>query len=83
MVKGKLKQRGYKRDVYRLCKSLLSPVLENVPKWMYRNGTYIMSVQCTEVVHLYMYRRGRTEVVRMHHVPTWLCTELVLPRLKG
>ena len=65
----------YNLNIYRRCKSLLTPVLENVPKWMYRNGTYIMSVQCTEVVHLYMYRSGRTEVVRTMyrngHVPNW------------
>jgi len=55
--------------IYRPCKSLLTPVLENVPKWMYRNGTYnVRSVYrsctpiCTEVVRT-MYRNG--------HVPNW------------
>ena len=46
---------------------------------MYRNGTDIVrsTVQCTEVVgaYTYMYRSGRTEVVRTMyrngHVPNW------------
>ena len=50
---------------------------------MYRSGCTetvpIMSVQCTEVAHLYVpkwsYRSGPP------HVPKWSCTELVLPRL--
>jgi len=49
---------------------------------MYRSGctetVHIMSVQCTEVVHLYVpkwsYQSGPP------HVPKWSCTELVLPR---
>ena len=50
---------------------------------MYRSGctetVHIMSVQCTEVAHLYVpkwsYRSSPP------HVPKWSCTELVLPRL--
>jgi len=49
---------------------------------MYRGGCTetvpIMSVQCTEVVHLYVlkwsYRSGP------HDEPKWSCTELVLPQ---
>jgi len=51
---------------------------------MYQSGctetVHIMSVQCTEVVHLYVlkwsYRSGPP------HVPKWSCTELVLPPWK-
>jgi len=57
---------------YRPCKSLLTPVLENIPKWMYRNGTYnVRSVyqSCTSIC---------TEVV----IPKWSapCTEMVMYR---
>jgi len=62
----------FKYRLYRPCKSLLTPALENVPKWMYRNGTYnVRSVyrSCTPIC---------TEVV----VPKWSapCTEMVMYR---